>query len=73
VTSYAGYDAIEPEIDLVVWSMQRFDKGSPERERITRIWHRCSLSRALREGFPPGTEDLQNEWQALAECRRSVQ
>ena len=68
------YFAIEPEIDLVVISMQRFENGTPERERIRRIYHACSFSGALRENFPPGTEDLHEDWTALvAECRRLVQ
>jgi hypothetical protein len=64
----------EPEVDLVLFSMQRFQPGSPERQRMTAIWHACAFSGALREGFPTGTGDLEVAWNELvAECKRRVQ
>ena len=59
---------------MVIFSMNRFQKGSPERNRLCGIWLRASLSGAIREQFPAGTEDLKREWDAVvSECRRMFQ
>lgn len=62
------------EIELVLWSMQRFVKGTPEYERIRKVWHAPGMQKAMREGFPPGTEHMETAWNELVtECRRRAQ
>jgi hypothetical protein len=62
------------EIALVMWSMNRFERSDPSYQRMYKLLDECSLSGALREGFPPGTEDLETAWNELVvECRMQCQ
>ena len=71
---FEDWDQLDHEVALICWSMQRFQKTDPRYQRMFRIWEECSLSGALRENFPPGTEPLKADWEALvSECRRMNQ
>ncbi len=62
------------EFELVVVSMQRFQEGSPEKNRIRNIRDWCNRHGALRNDFPPGAEPEKTAWnQLVVECRRMAQ
>lgn len=61
------------EVILILTRMHQFPEGSAHYQRIQRIWHEASLSGALRENFPPGSESIARAWQQLvAECRKAI-
>lgn len=67
-------DIVDHEIEIVVWAMQRFQRGTPEHRRIQTVWHEAAFSGVLRGELPHDHEAIRARWNGMvAEVRRRAQ